>query len=613
MIRNITIAVAALLLSAAVATQPSTSPSSSNPEVLLESCSVKVVGTWSHLLSPSPNSSTTTRVRQFKGIPYASAPKGALRFSPTVDQQCPIASSSSSTLLGHAEAKKAITTFNATEFGNICIQPGDGPDGVMGDEDCLTLNIYVPEALELTATAPVLVYIHGGSLTGGSGIWEDLRFLAAFASGSDDVVSAQTSAVVVTINYRLGVLGFLAASSMCTGSALQAGQCGNFGIQDQVSALRWVRKYISYFGGDRDRVNLMGQSSGGTSIFALMGTPSAQGLFRSGVSLSGSPNITMGLTQKVAQDASIVASLNCTSEVDQLACLRALDSHVVQAAMPNSWNTPALFTNWMLNNASFGGEDYAGLAFVDGVTIPAPVWDSFKTGMHPNVTLVFGNMGQENGGGYPDHPLFNYTEQEWLSLLQNTLLSTWPTGTAERVYELYQNASTLANPQLASDSFNADYGLTCATYAILQDVRPLIAHTRTAPLYVYVNQWGPQNPDDGNTIPYYAYHTWDYVNACHNWDSSYVVGPDDYELSQLQRRQWFSLWVNGTFSKELEWPAALDRDTPSSASPMFYLFAKESRYPFRPRGATEDPYVNPGLCSYLIGTMGMNQRYWWCN
>ncbi|CUG92343.1 Hypothetical protein, putative, partial [Bodo saltans] len=239
--------------------------------------------------------------------------------------------------------------------------------------------------------------------------------------------------------------------------------------------------------------------------------------------------------------------------------------------------------------------------------------------------------------------------------------STWPTGTAERVYKLYQNASTLANPQLASDSFNADYGLTCATYAILQDVRPLIAHTRTAPLYVYVNQWGrqnpddgntipyyayhtwdyvnachqdvrplfshtrtaplyvyvnqwgPQNPDDGNTIPYYAYHTWDYVNACHNWDSSYLVGPDDYELSQLQRRQWFSLWVNGTFSKELEWPAALDRDTPSSASPMFYLFAKESRYPFRPRGATEDPYVNPGLCSYLIGTMGMNQRYWWCN
>jgi carboxylesterase type B len=608
---NRVIVVAAVVMwmtSAAVAQEHART--SSNPEVLLESCNVQIIGTWSGAITPSPNSTTSTRVRQFKGIPYASPPLGALRFAPTVDRECPVAPSSPS--LSHGGVKKSITTFNATEFGNVCVQPGDGADGVIGSEDCLTLNIYVPEALALTAAAPVLVYIHGGSLISGSGIWEDLRFLAAFAAGNDDIVSAQTSAVVVTINYRLGVLGFLAASSMCTGGALQAGQCGNFGIQDQVSALRWVQRYISYFGGDRDRVNLMGQSSGGTSIFALMGTPSAQGLFRSGVSLSGSPNISMGLSQKVAQDKSLVVSLGCAEDDQQLACLRALDAHVVQAAMPNSWNTPALFTNWMLNNASTSGEDYPGLAFVDGVTIPAPIWDSFKTGLHPNVALLFGNMGQENGGGNPEHPLFHYTQQQWLSLLQNTLLSTWPSSMAERVFELYHNAS-MVNPQLASDSFNSDYGMSCATYSILQDVRPLIAHTRTAPLYVYINQWGPQNPYEGDTVPFFAYHTWDYVNGCHNWDSSYPVGAEDYELSQLQRRQWFSLWVNGTLSEALGWPAAVDSDTPPTAAPAFYLFAKKSRYPFRSHGATQDPFVNPDVCNYLVETMGMNQRYWWCN
>jgi hypothetical protein len=178
---------------------------------------------------------------------------------------------------------------------------------------------------------------------------------------------ADSGVVGVTISYRLNIFGFLAIEEL---SREQGGTSGNFGLKDQQVALAWVRDNIAAFGGDPERVTVIGQSSGGTSIFALMSAPSSRGLFQRGrsscerqgllthypqglmlslpclyaaISLSGSPNITMGMAEIETQNRPIVAGAECNVSVDpteRLACLRLADAKTLLAAIPSSWNTP---------------------------------------------------------------------------------------------------------------------------------------------------------------------------------------------------------------------------------------------------------------------------------
>jgi carboxylesterase type B len=549
---------------------------------------------------------TAALVDEFKGIPFAHPPVGPLRFAPTVDLLCP------------EPINATANTFDATSYSNPCVQIV-AENVTVGEEDCLYLNIYRPRVLRKSKSlVPVLVYIHGGSLIQGSGVWEQLQFLSAFAGGSDTDITERNAAVVVTINYRLGVLGFLATQAMCREN--NESICGNYGIQDQLSALRWVQRHISSFGGDPKQVNVMGQSSGGTSIFALLGSPRSAGLFRSGISLSGSPNMTMRRGAKLAQDLPVVDLLGCgnaTNDAEQLLCLRRLPASATQLAMPASWNTPALFSNQFLNNRSTAGAAYPALAYVDGTLLTRSVWEALSDPHDAltDVALVFGSMGQECNLVPADPSVANFTQVEWLKFIATQMMETWPEplAVAWQIDRLYADASRV-NPQLAYDSFNADYGLSCATFTIVSELASTYTNRsggRAAPVYAYINQQGPQRPAAPNHEFSYAFHTWDYTNACHNW-GLYIPHEEDLALSRLQRSQWYSLWANGSMDEHFGWPPVTAEHTDPTAPPIF-LYAQPNRYPFRRGGATGDPYAAPGLCPLLRDGLGMDQRYWWVN
>jgi para-nitrobenzyl esterase len=205
---------------------------------------------------------TRDGVDRFMGIPYAAPPVGALRWR--APQPAPAWSG----------------VRNADRFGDMCMQvprpsslgSAASPQGM--SEDCLTLNVFRPAAAD--GPLPVMVWIHGGGFTSGS---------SAIAS-YDGSAFARGGVVLVSINYRLGRLGVFAHPALTAENA-DDGYLANYGLMDQIAALRWVADNIATFGGDPENVTIFGESAGGLSVNALMVSPAARGLFQRAISQSG--------------------------------------------------------------------------------------------------------------------------------------------------------------------------------------------------------------------------------------------------------------------------------------------------------------------------------------
>ena len=199
-------------------------------------------------------------IAAYKGIPYAQPPVGPLRWRAPVPA------------VGWSGVR------DAKAFGSACLQPPQSPSGLYSggmapmSEDCLTLNIWAPAGGK---KLPVMVWIHGGALLGGSSS-EPLY---------DGVKLAKKGIVFVSINYRLGLLGFLAHPALSAESSQHLS--GNYGLLDQIEALRWVRDNIAAFGGDPKQVTIAGESAGGLSAIALLASPEAKGLFQKAIVQSG--------------------------------------------------------------------------------------------------------------------------------------------------------------------------------------------------------------------------------------------------------------------------------------------------------------------------------------
>lgn len=199
-------------------------------------------------------------VQSFLGIPYAAPPVGPLRFR-APEPPSPWSGVRDAGDFGpSAPQQKLALPLPGMEVGPM-------------DEDCLYLNVYTPTADG--GRRPVMVWIHGGAFVIGSGS-QPIYGGAALARRGD--------VVVVTINYRLGPLGFLFLPDLCPGLE---GAVGNAGIRDQVAALTWVRENIAAFGGDPENVTIFGESAGGMSVGTLLGCPSARGLFARAIPQSG--------------------------------------------------------------------------------------------------------------------------------------------------------------------------------------------------------------------------------------------------------------------------------------------------------------------------------------
>jgi para-nitrobenzyl esterase len=202
----------------------------------------------------------TAHLHEFRGIPYAAPPIGPLRWKPPQ----PVAA-------WKGERK-------ADHFGPRCMQPGLFSDMVFRSdgmsEDCLYLNVWTP-AGRGDVRLPVLVYFYGGGFVGGDG--SEYRY--------DGASLAQRGIVTVTVNYRLGVFGFLALPALAEESPHHA--TGNCGLLDQVAALQWVRRNIAAFGGDPHKVTIGGESAGSMSVSALMASPLSKGLMQRAIGESG--------------------------------------------------------------------------------------------------------------------------------------------------------------------------------------------------------------------------------------------------------------------------------------------------------------------------------------
>jgi para-nitrobenzyl esterase len=244
-------------------------------------------------------------IRVFKGIPYALPPTGPLRWKPPVP------------------APDWTSTREATEFGPVCVQPKPQPGSIYAwnlrpmSEDCLSLNIWAPAAAR---NAPVFLWIHGGALSSGAG--SDALY--------DGAALAARGVVVVTINYRLGVLGFLAHPQL---SAESPGNVsGNYGLLDQIAALRWVKRNIAAFGGDPANVTIAGESAGALSVMYLMAAREAHGLFARAVAQSAymmsAPELRTTTFGGVAAEPAGVSLAQKAGAAD-LAGLRAMDAEAL--------------------------------------------------------------------------------------------------------------------------------------------------------------------------------------------------------------------------------------------------------------------------------------------
>jgi para-nitrobenzyl esterase len=286
----------------------------------------------------------------FKGVPYAAPPVGELRW----------------------RAPQAAVPWQGTrparERGASCIQkPSLSIDSGAGDprpmgEDCLNLNIWTPRT-EPAARLPVMVWIHGGALIFGSG------GLAVY----DGTPLAQRGAVVVTINYRMGALGFFAHPSL---GAAKPGADVNFGLLDQIAALKWVQRNIAAFGGDPGNVTIFGQSAGAESVLALFTSPLATGLFHKGIAQSPYGIPAHSISKALATGTKVATALQLNGAKATAEELRAVPAERFEKLEGLDLSLTPVFV-------------------VGDRVLPAPILETFQRGREAPLPLIVGNASDD--------------------------------------------------------------------------------------------------------------------------------------------------------------------------------------------------------------------------
>jgi para-nitrobenzyl esterase len=272
-------------------------------------------------------------IDEFLGIPYAAPPVGALRWRPPQ----PAASWSG--------------VRDATQFAPHCPQLA-GPFGEAStSEDCLFLNVFTPSHGQSGSGYPVMVWIHGGA------------FVSGESNDYDPTQLVEDGVTVVTINYRLGALGFLAHPALADAN----GQSGDYGLMDQQAALRWVQRNIASFGGNPHNVTIFGQSAGGLSVLSQVASPQARGLFDRAIAESGSYSLTQtSLATAEAAGEAFATKAGCASQT--AACLRSLPVSTILADQDAAGYTPNINTEVLPESlgTAFATGDFNRVPIING-------------------------------------------------------------------------------------------------------------------------------------------------------------------------------------------------------------------------------------------------------
>ncbi len=314
----------------------------------------------------------------FKGIPFAAAPVGDRRFKAPSPVQ----------------AWK--DTLSCTQFGPVAAQYAGDTRTVRGEEDCLQLNVYTP-SLKPVRRMPVLVWVHGGGMTGGSGIGQNGHSF-----------SHNDSIITITINYRLGVFGFL-----YMGDVPGYQSAGNNALLDCIMALKWIRENIKAFGGDASRVTVIGESAGAKLISALLVTPAAKGYFSQLILESGAVNCIRDTTTARSIRKRLMDTLGLSNPADLLR-LPAATLITAQAKV--------------LGGAK--GTNYFG-PVQDGVLIKGDALQYISNHPYKNVRVLLGSNKAES--------LLFMNIDKRLYTPDSTVLSDWFGDNYTHVYKAWQN------------------------------------------------------------------------------------------------------------------------------------------------------------------------------
>src|SRR5262245_8301231 len=312
---------------------------------------VAVVSTTSGQVS---GIATRDGVVAYLGIPYAAPPVGALRWR------------------APQPASPWTGVRAAAEYGPPCFQArwaGPSPDLTMMSEDCLTLNVWVPPRRK-AGRLPVMVHIHGGGFFAGA---------SGKAEPVDQVALAAQGVVVASMNYRLGIFGFLSHPDLSKESS--QGASGNYGLMDQIAALQWIKANIAAFGSDPERVTIFGSSAGGSSVLYLMSSPLANGLFHRAISQSAA-NVFSPLQYRnraaFGYESAETAGVRIGADIASLRALAA--GEVLAKARSLMVIDPVSLEFWPT---------------VDGRVMPAHPAELLEQGRVAKVPLIIGNTTDE--------------------------------------------------------------------------------------------------------------------------------------------------------------------------------------------------------------------------
>ncbi|MGW5715250.1 carboxylesterase/lipase family protein [Amycolatopsis sp. NPDC003865] len=450
--------------------------------------------------------------RHFSDIPYAAPPTGDLRFRPP----------------------QAVAPWTGVRDATLP-QPAC-PQTLASDtdEDCLVLDVRTPPEPE-SRNLPVMVWIHGGAYTSASASAFDLS-----------PVVTMGKVIVVSINYRLGALGFLGLPELIS----ESGTTGNYGILDQQAALKWVRRNIAAFGGNPRNITLFGQSAGGHSVCTQLISPSASGLFDKAISQSGGCiGTNLGPTPAATaytRSSAFADKAGCRDSATRLACLRSM--------------TTTDLVNAQGSSLAIG--DLTWTPTIDGTVIQEPIADALAAGRYHHVPLITGSTRDEGRLFVSLEFHFGKLRASNVEELRQHIRLLAGASTAA-LESTYPPLSPIDADTAISDVIT-DGGFSCAANKVVAEVRG-----SDQPLYHYefADTTAPVTPPLSLDLlwQFKAYHGSDVMYLTSSLQGTPIVLDDAQKrLSKQLIGYWttFAATGNPNGAGRPEWPAVTQTSSP---------------------------------------------------